>query len=143
MKDWKIKQLLTHKTHVHEDLQENHPTVIYRREEMYGIDFQAEVINYFLREGDGYLYYPQKSYSVGLIYAKLLQRYFKEDFYVALDDPDLLLSDPHFVRYRDDKRTYDQLIFTMSHLNLWDFENNPISQVQASVSYFKKEFLVV
>jgi len=142
MKEWKIRQQLTHRLHEHDDLMKDHQVIVWKRDEISGLDFQADIIAYFLRVGDGYLYYPQKSYSVALIYAKLLQRYFKEDFYEALDDPDLLLGDSHFVPYSKDKGTYDQLICTMAYQNLWDFENNPISQVRATVRYFKKEFLL-
>ena len=41
------------------------------------------------------LFYPGKSYAVALIFAKLLELHFNEDFYTALDDPMLLLgNDP-------------------------------------------------
>lgn len=142
MNEWKVRQQVTHRLHEHTDLSQDDQVVVMRRGAISELDFQAEIVAYFLREGDGRLYYPQKAYSVALVYAKLLQRYFDEDFYEVLNDADLLLGDKHFVPYSKDKGTYDELILLMSHANLWDFENNPISQVRATVSYFKKEFLL-
>jgi hypothetical protein len=142
MKDWKVRQQLTHKLHQHDDLIENEEMREWKREELRDIDFLSSVLAYFFREGDGVLHYPQKSYSVAVIYAKLLEKYFQEDFYEVLNDPDLLPSDKYFVPYLQDQEVYDQVITTLTTFNKWDFESNPISRVQATVRYFKKEFLL-
>ncbi|TFG95661.1 hypothetical protein E4H12_12840 [Candidatus Thorarchaeota archaeon] len=85
---------------------------------------------------------PCKSYAVALVYARLLERYFNEDFITVLSDPELLFKDKHFVPYSANSALYDQLISMMTYRELWDFESNPISQVQTTVRYFKKEFLL-
>jgi len=89
------------------------------------------------------LVYPEKSYAVAMVYAKLLEKYFGENFYEVLDDQDLLLGDKYFVRYSKNKEWYDKLIATMDEWKLWDFENSKLPQVQATITYFKKEFQLI
>jgi hypothetical protein len=146
MKEWKLRQEIYHRTNPPHDFIENKKVIVCNRNEMYGIDFIAEVICYFLREDPhiGFLYYPQKSYAVAIIYAKLIQRYFKEDFYELLNDPMLLYgNDKHFVPYEQDVYTYNAIINQLAYRDLWDFEHNPGSQVQETVRCFKEEFMLV
>lgn len=86
---------------------------------------------------------PVKSYAVAIVYARLLEKRFGEHFIEALNYPDLLLGDRYFSRYCDDWRTYDSVFALLRERKLWDFENNNLPQVKATVSYFKKEFLLI
>jgi len=106
-------------------------------------DFEAEIISYFTVSWNEWIHQPQKSFAVALVYAKLLEKYFGEDFYVTLDTPNLLLGDPFFRSLSEARGCYQSLIDTLTAHELWDFEDNPLSQVQATVTYFKKEFLLV
>lgn len=142
MKDWKVRQLLTHKLNKHDDLIENMQVCVWNKDELRPIDFEHDVFLYFVDEGDGILHYPHKSYAVAIIYASLLEKYFGEQFYDALNDPALLLSDKFFVTYNEDRTTYNSVISMLTYWDKWDFEANPISSVQATVRYFKKEFVL-
>ncbi|TFG94183.1 hypothetical protein E4H12_15630 [Candidatus Thorarchaeota archaeon] len=142
MKEWKLRQQITHKLHKHDDLIENEEVIVTDRASIRTLDFAHDVLMYFVQEGDGKLYYPQKSYAVALIYARLLEKYFGEQFYDALNDPELLISDLYFVPYNEDREAYDDIIGAANYWKLWDFESNPISYVQSTVHYFKQEFLL-
>lgn len=93
------------------------------------------VVDFFKHGSE--LIYPAKSYFVAIVYAWLLQKYFKEPFYTALDYEDLLPDDPYFVRYSKDKLTYDQIIKEIP-LNKLD----KLNSTQKTISYFKQEFLI-
>lgn len=136
MKEWKINQLIYHKTHIHDDVL-NHATHAHN-----GVANPDIVVSYFTQEW-GQLHYPEKSYCVGIIYAKLLERYFKEPLLCALDDGELLIGDLFFVQYSHDKHTYDAVMDQLTEKHLWDFENSNIPQVKTTVSCFKREFLLV
>ncbi|WP_127714887.1 hypothetical protein [Halobacteriovorax sp. HLS] len=88
------------------------------------------------------LYYPGKSFCVAIIYAKLLEKHFKEDFYDSLNDERLLYeNDPYFIPYNKAKSTYDRILSEFD----WDlFENlNKASEnFNKTCEYFDKEFLL-
>lgn len=142
MKPWKVRQQLTHRLHEHDDLIEDTDVRVWNKDDFRPIDFAHDVFGYFVQEGDGTLHYPQKSYAVAIIYAKLLEKHFGENFIAVLNDPELLLSDKFFMPYSEDPETYDSVISMLTYWNNWDFESNPISSVQATVRYFKKEFML-
>ena len=85
MKEWEIRRLIYLKnnpdpgdiimTDELEPTLQGKKIVIIQPNEVYGMDFEAEIIGYFLRDWDDVVFYPAKSYAVALIYAKLLQRY--------------------------------------------------------------------
>ena len=79
--------------------------------------------------------YPSKSYVVAICYAHWLSRDFKEDFFDALNDPELLFNnDPHFVPYWQDKDTYDAILAEL------DF-NEKLGMVPDIYEYYKEEML--
>ena len=79
--------------------------------------------------------YPAKSYVVAICYAHWLSRDFKEDFFDALNDPELLFNnDPHFVPYWQDKETYDAILAEL------DF-NEKLGMVPDIYEYYKEEML--
>lgn len=86
------------------------------------------------------LYYPGKSYAIAVTFAKQLENNFGVDFYEALDDPDLLYgNDPYFVRYSDDKETYDKIIENFP----WDaFEGECSENFKKTLYYFDFEFFL-
>lgn len=111
------------------------------------LNFHTVICNFVMRYitvevDEPVIYYPQKSYAVALIYAKLLEKYFDEPFYEALDNPTLLLGDKYFKQYSERRLVYDRAIHKITKNSLWDFENIKTSRVQATVDYFRKEFLL-
>lgn len=93
------------------------------------------VVSFFENGSD--LVYPAKSYYVAIVYAYLLSKYFGEDFKTALDYDDLLNHDDrYFVRYSDDKQTYN-LILRRVFDNLVQRKYD----ISKTEQYFKKEFL--
>lgn len=88
------------------------------------------------------LYYPGKSYAVGIIFAKLLEIHFQEKFYDSLDSEDLLFeNDPYFVPYSADKNTYDDIIQSFP-FELLENPKNGTDNFQKTCEYFMKEFLL-
>lgn len=133
MKDWKYKQQLYHlQTEIEDDI--NTKKCIIREDRS---QLSNHIIFYFNQESD-ILSYPSKSYAVAIIYAKLLEQYFNEDFYEVLNDPDLLYgNDKYFVPYSQDKDIYDEAI---SNIDL-SFKDAP-SQVNITIDFFEKEFFI-
>lgn len=75
---------------------------------------------FYLKEKANYGIYPAKSYMVGIIYATMIHRVYKEDFYDVLDDPDLLCGqDDFFVPYSKDKENYDKIIARLDSMPNW------------------------
>ena len=104
MKEWKYKQQLYHLTNFLDDHIEEKPYIIQSD------DLVKDIIEYFSIQSN-ILIYPAKSYAVAIIYAKLLEKYFNEDFYEVLNDPDLLYgNDQFFIKYSDASNIYDEVI---------------------------------
>ena len=141
MKEWKIRQQMYDRTwHDHDDLI-NYLSYVDTSELGFDPSFAGQIGSYFMWQWE-ILIYPEKSYAVAMVYAKLLEKYFGENFYEVLDDQDLLLGDKFFVRYSHNKTVYDTLIGIVTKYDKWDFENSQIPQVLATVDYFKTEFSV-
>lgn len=136
MKEWKVRQEIYHRTVAINDT--SPPTLVV------GGDLVPHIVEYFTTELGDKLVYPAKSYAVAMIYARLLSKYFDEEFYTALNDPALLYNnDQHFVPYYKAIKTYDDAILRVSAVrDAWDVENSKFSQVEATVNYFKQEFLL-
>lgn len=134
MKDWKINQMLYHASVTeHTDDPSNFETIVDEKNKV------ERAIWYFDKPDPNIAYYPSKSYVVALVYAALLNKYFNEDFYEVLSDPDLLYgNDPYFVPYTKDKETYDRILETLGGC-----DNIPLSGplVDHTVRYFFKECL--
>lgn len=69
------------------------------------------------------------------MYAKCLEKFFNEDFYKSLDDPELLVDDKYFKPYSKDLETYNVILDTIGDVLSY-------KSVEKTVQYFKKEFLV-
>ena len=87
--------------------------------------------------------FPAKSYSVAIIYARLIEKYFQENFLDVLNDSELFLgTDKYFVPYLNSKDIYDEVLDFLSMNCLNEFEESDILQVQKTVQYFYKEFMI-
>ncbi len=129
MKEWKIRQDIFHRlNHTHDDDLSLHNVEVTE-------NIVDNAIKYFTTTELGWVY-PAKSYVVAICYARWLNRYFAEDFYDALNDPDLLFSnDPFYVPYEEDKHTYNKI------LEVIGFNFDETAGIVPDVkSYFMKEF---
>ena len=84
------------------------------------------------------LSYPSKSYAVAVIYAKLLNKYFKVPVLKALRDKDLLYGNDKFFIPYDNKNSadiYDRVLLKPINWKL--------PQVMATEQYFKEEFYLL
>lgn len=93
-----------------------------------------QIVNFFKIESQ--LIYPAKSYFVAIIYAKCLEKYFKQDFYQSLDDIELLPDDPDFIPYSMSKDIYDIVLREIG--DIWKYKS-----IEKTVNYFKQEFLIL
>ena len=142
--DWKLRQKVTNALREHGDDLSNHEVVVTPRT-MFTDDRMCQLtVEYFIQPTLKGVHYPEKSYAVRVIYAKLLEKYFDVPFYTSLSDPELLPGDPcgHLFHYGSDKRTYDLIVAELTRQQLWDFETNPVEPVRNTVSYFKQEFML-
>jgi hypothetical protein len=65
----------------------------------------------YLTDGTSYLRFPGAARAVAIATADLIARYFNEDFYQVLDDPNLMhKNDPYFKRYSEEKGLYDAIL---------------------------------
>ena len=140
MKEHKVKQWLYHKTNSLDDTLDllDHSVEELDREETVGW-----VLSYF-RNKDVKTLFPAKSYAVAIIYAKLLEKYFKEDFWESLKDPELFLGTDRFFRPYGggelEKSIYDSVLKQLTAEEL-EVENSSLEHVTKTVEYFKLEFL--
>ncbi|MEE2671828.1 MAG: hypothetical protein VYA54_08960 [Bdellovibrionota bacterium] len=137
MKDYKVKQLIYKKTVcADDDLSEIDHTVLDMGEE----ELVKYACQYFVE--DSKVIFPAKSYAVAVIYAKLISKYFNEDFFDVLGDQDLFIGTDKFFRpYNEQKEVYNQIVDFLIQHDLVNFEESNISQVLKTVDYFKAEFL--
>lgn len=96
-------------------------------------DVKSQVVDFF-KHGSK-LVYPAKSYFVAIVYAKCMEKYFNQDFYVNLDDFELLVDDKYFVTYSNDQKLYDEILEEIG--DIWQYES-----INKTVEYFKKEYMV-
>jgi hypothetical protein len=140
IKEWKIRQQIYHKTSIITDHADGSEIVL----SCVGVDsFAATVVEYFTHV-QSRVVQPFKAYAVAIIYAKMLEKYFNEDFYAVLDDPDLLFgNDRYFVPYSGAKQVYAAAIQQLQHDRLFDsVELISLPQIQTTIAYFKQEFLL-
>lgn len=140
MKDWHIRHRIFHQIFKNMDLGDDlsKETIIEEFDKNSIIKRALEYPDVQTKE----LYYPGKSYAVGLIYAKLLEKEFGENFKECLNDSKLLYeNDPYFIPYSEDKDTYDSIIeyFPFHYLDNLDLAT---SNFKKTVEYFYKEFLI-
>lgn len=141
MKEWKIRHEIFHRIFKNIDLGddlsgyniifENEPHLIIKR-----------ALEYPFSQDSKNLYYPGKSYAVALIFAKLLEKEFNENFYEVLDDEFLLYkNDPYFKPYSKDKFIYDSIIKLFPFDLIFD-KNINSDNLKKTIEYFYKEFLL-
>lgn len=140
MKEWQIRHKIFHQVLSHMDMGDDlsKETIIEEKDQESII---RRAIDYPSKQTKE-LYYPGKSYAVAIIFAKLLEKYFQEDFYESLNNSELLYqNDPYFIPYSDDQETYDQILAAFPfHL----IENPALGceNFQKTCEYFLKEFLL-
>jgi len=140
MKEHKIKQWLYHKTNSLDDTLDK---LDYRVEELGEKETVKWILGYFRNEKVETLF-PAKSYAVAIIYAKLLEKHYKEDFWTSLKDPDLFLGTDRFFRPYGSGDTVDSIynsVLRCLSLNEVCFEDSKLAHVKKTVEYFKLEFL--
>lgn len=131
-KEYKIRQEIYHRLNTeHDDDLSLHDIEMNQ-------DIVGNAIKYFNTCDLGWVY-PAKSYVVAICYARWLNEYFAEDFYEALNDPNLLYgNDPYYVPYMSNKDTYDAII------NRIGFDFDETSGIVPDIKqYFLKEFDLV
>ncbi len=138
MKEWKIRQEIYNKIYTEFDDDIKGKPIVEEFEESSII---ARALSYLTVEDENW-YYPGKAYSVAIIYALLLKKYFDEDFYLALSDPNLLYGlDPYFKPYPESKNIYDKIIEQIPK-NLLENTEKHSWNMKKTIEYFEKEFLL-
>ena len=140
MKEWHVRHKVFHQMFKNIDLGDDlsKETIIKEKEDR---DIIKRAVEYFSRQSKN-LYYPGKSYAVGIIYAKLLEKNFDENFYESLNDKLLLYeNDPYFIPYSEAKDIYDEILKKID----WEYFNFPEKaspNFNKTCEYFYKEFLL-
>lgn len=137
MKEWQINQRLFNRfrSDAVDDLIERIPHVVEDTD-------VSRIVEYFTTDGIN-LSFPAKSYAVAIIYAILIEHYFGDSVIDTLDDPHLFVgTDKHFVRYSDDRDTYDQALALLGDITAVSLIQSPIHNVQKTISYFNQEVLL-
>ena len=89
-------------------------------------------IRYFTT-GDSYRCFPGAARAVAICSAYLVSRFFGEDFYSTLDDPNLMNgNDKYFKPYSEDKAIYDEIIAKMP--KELDFSNYRMSLTERFIT---------
>jgi hypothetical protein len=134
VKDYKVRQFVFNRLKQHEDFVTDVKLV---KSEFEIIDYG---IRYFFENLEDIIY-PSKSYSVSIIYAHLINNFFKVDFYESLNDPSLFcFNDKFFRTYQDDPLIYDAIIAGSGVLEDSFTLDLNLLQVAKTVEYFKEEF---
>ena len=101
----------------------------------YGSDEELvnEIVDFFISGSK--LIYPAKSYFVAIVYAKLLEEYFNENFYNCLNDKELLPDDYFFIPYNRNRNVYNAVLSRIG---------DPLEYKAAEKTkeYFYQEFLL-
>ena len=129
MKEWKARQSAYHLTAslFKDDL--NNIETVWRPDTVV-----EDALRHFEEYVDEWIY-PAKSYVVAICYAYWLGKDFKEPFFQALNDDELLFNnDPHFVPYWHDEETYDTILDKMN----FDQTKGMVPDIY---EYYKEEML--
>lgn len=112
-KEWKQWQMVYNNLVTdHTDAEHKHPRIMQAEKVYNALDY----VKYKATHG----VYPAKSRIVAIIYASMLEKVYGENFYEALNDPDLLYNqDDFFVPYLQDKDTYDAIIERLKYMPNW------------------------
>ena len=127
--DWKYRRKLSYLINDFND------TGLYYTVKKYGSDEELvnEIVDFFISGSK--LIYPAKSYFVAIVYAKLLEEHFNENFYDCLSDKELLPDDYFFVPYNRNRNVYNAVLSRIG---------NPLEYKAAEKTkeYFYQEFLL-
>jgi len=105
MQEWKIKQEIYHR------LNTEHTDDLKKVDIVITTNVKEDALRHFVEYVDEWIY-PAKSYAVAFCYAYWIsQDYLNEEFYMLLNDPDLLHgNDPYFRTYKEDPDTYNYIM---------------------------------
>ena len=127
--DWKYRRKLSYLINDFND------TGLYYIVKKYGSDEELvnEIVDFFISGSK--LIYPAKSYFVAIVYAKLLEEHFDENFYDCLSDKELLPDDYFFVPYNRNRNVYNAVLSKIG---------DPLGYKTAEKTkeYFYQEFLL-
>ena len=127
--DWKYRRKLSYLINDFND------TGLYYTVKKYGSDEELvnEIVDFFISGSK--LIYPAKSYFVAIVYAKLLEEHFDENFYDCLSDKELLPDDYFFVPYNRNRNVYNTVLSKIG---------DPLEYKAAEKTkeYFYQEFLL-
>ena len=127
--DWKYRRKLSYLINDFND------TGLYYTVKKYGSDEELvnEIVDFFISGSK--LIYPAKSYFVAIVYAKLLEEHFNENFYDCLNYKELLPDDYFFVPYNRNRNVYNAVLSKIG---------DPLEYKAAEKTkeYFYQEFLL-
>ena len=127
--DWKYRRKLSYLINDFNDTGLDYTVKKYSSDE----ELVNEIVDFFI--SGSRLIYPAKSYFVAIVYAKLLECYFNENFYDCLDDEGLLPDDSFFVPYNRNRNVYNAVLSKIG---------DPLGYKAAEKTkeYFYQEFLL-
>lgn len=127
--DWKYRRKLSYLINDFNDTGLDYTVKKYSSDE----ELVNEIVDFFI--SGSRLIYPAKSYFVAIVYAKLLECYFNENFYDCLDDEGLLPDDSFFVPYNRNRNVYNAVLSKIG---------DPLEYKAAEKTkeYFYQEFLL-
>ena len=127
--DWKYRRKLSYLINDFNDTGFDYTVKKYSSDE----ELVNEIVDFFISGSK--LIYPAKSYFVAIVYAKLLEEHFDENFYDCLSDKELLLDDYFFVPYNRNRNVYNAVLSKIG---------DPLEYKAAEKTkeYFYQEFLL-
>ena len=127
--DWKYRRKLSYLINYFNDTGLDYTVKKYGSDE----ELVNEIVDFFISGSK--LIYPAKSYFVAIVYAKLLEEHFDENFYDCLSDKELLPDDYFFVPYNRNRNVYNAVLSKIG---------DPLEYKAAEKTkeYFYQEFLL-
>ena len=127
--DWKYRRKLSYLINDFNDTGLDYTVKKYSSDE----ELVKEIVDFFISGSK--LIYPAKSYFVAIVYAKLLEEHFNENFYDCLNYKELLPDDYFFVPYNRNRNVYNAVLSKIG---------DPLEYKAAEKTkeYFYQEFLL-
>ena len=127
--DWKYRRKLSYLINDFNDTGLDYTVKKYSSDE----ELVNEIVDFFISGSK--LIYPAKSYFVAIVYAKLLEEHFNENFYDCLNYKELLPDDYFFVPYNRNRNVYNAVLSKIG---------DPLEYKAAEKTkeYFYQEFLI-
>ena len=127
--DWKYRRKLSYLINDFNDTGLDYTVKKYSSDE----ELVNEIVDFFISGSK--LIYPAKSYFVAIVYAKLLEEHFNENFYDCLNYKELLPDDYFFVPYNRNRNVYNAVLSKIG---------DPLEYKAAEKTkeYFYQEFLL-